>query len=308
MKNRWTTNDIPDQSGKIIVITGANSGLGFSSTKALAAKGAKVVLAVRNLQKGQAAMDEVKQAVPEADLVLMKCDVSDLESVKQFVEAFRGAFTHADILMNNAGIMATPPMTSPQGFEAQFATNHLGHFALTGLMLGTLAQAPNGARVVNVSSLAARQGQMQFDDINWRNNYHPFKVYSQSKLANQLFTYALQKRLERSPYNNITAHVAHPGGSNTNLVDAIQLPKLLKRILIPVVMPMAMSADQGALPQLYAATAPQAEPGGYYGPHAINEVRGYPKPAKVPAQAKSLEAQNRLWEMSEEMTGVNYLS
>ena len=308
MKSRWNTQDIPDLSGKNIIITGANSGLGFASTKALAANGANDILAIRNLEKGQAALDKVKTLVPKAKLDMMRLDVSDLNSVKEFADAYVEKYGHVDVLMNNAGIMATPPTKSPQGFEAQFATNHLGHFALTGHLMEALKAAPNGARVINVSSLAARNGKMQFDDIHWSKNYSPFKVYSQSKLANQLFTYGLQRRLEQAGIKSVVSIAAHPGGSNTNLVDAIQLPKTLKRILVPLVMPLAQSAEQGALPQLYAASDPEAKPGGYYGPNRVNEVMGFPKEAKIPVQARSQTDQDQLWSLSEELTGVKYLS
>ncbi|HAP64126.1 MAG TPA: short-chain dehydrogenase, partial [Cytophagales bacterium] len=212
MKNRWTTQDIADQSGKFIIITGANSGLGYASAKALAAKGAHVILAVRNLKKGQEAVDKILTSVPKAQLALMQCDVSDLDSVTQFVEAYTSQYDWVDVLMNNAGIMATPPRKTNQGFEAQFATNHLGHFALTGRLMEALKLAPNGSRVINVSSLAARTGKMQFDDIHWNKNYRAMAVYSQSKLANQLFTYGLQRRLDQAKVHNVTSVAAHPGG------------------------------------------------------------------------------------------------
>lgn len=308
MKANWNTDDIPDLQGKLIIITGANSGLGFSSAKAIAAKGGHVILAVRNLEKGQAAVGKIKALSPQAELTLMSCDVSKLESVESFAEDYLKQFDHVDVVMNNAGIMMTPRWTTREGFEGQFASNHLGHFALTGKLMDALKASPNGGRVVNVSSLAATRGTMKFQDIHWEKNYHPFKVYAQSKLANQLFTYGMHRRLQTAGVSSVAALVAHPGGSNTNLLEASNYPSWLKKALLPIVMPMAQSADMGALPQLYAAVAEDAKPGRYYGPRKINEVRGYPKEAKIPPQALSTDAQDKLWEMSEEMTGVKYLS
>ena len=215
--NKWTLDNIPDLSGKIMIVTGGNSGLGYESVKALAMKGAEVVLASRSLDKGEQAKQEILKAIPEAKIVVMELDLSDLSSVINFVTAFRKNFSKLDVLLNNAGIMMTPYFKTTDGFEAQFGTNHLGHFALTGLLSDLILSTP-GSRIVNVSSGAHKSGAMDFDNLQFENGrgYTPMKAYGRSKLSNLLFTYELQRKLESARKDTISV-AAHPGIAMTNL-------------------------------------------------------------------------------------------
>ena len=306
MQNKtWTTKDIPDLSGKVAIITGANSGLGFESALEIARKGATVILAVRNLGKGRAAVDRIATELEGGSLELMKLDLSDQESIKQFVDAFNQKYDRLDILLNNAGIMAVPQGKTAQGFELQIGVNHLGHFALTGLLLEKLLSTA-GSRVVNVSSMAARNGKMNFDDLMGEKKYSPMKAYGQSKLANLLFTFELQRRLEEAGTGTI-ALAAHPGGSKTNLANASDFSPFFRFIMNNFMMKLVQEADKGALPQIFASVAPEAEPGQYYSPNGFMEMRGsHPKEAEIPPQALSEGDAKKLWEISEKLTGITY--
>lgn len=301
---KWTSDQIPALDQKVAIVTGANSGLGYESALALARKQATVVMACRNMDKGQKALEQVKAKVPNAKLHLMKLDLSSLASVKEFVDTFQQEFDKLDILLNNAGIMAVPEGKTTDGFEKQFGTNHLGHFALTGQLLDLLLKT-EGSRVINVASKAADSGSFDFDNLNREGSYSPFGAYSQSKLSNLLFTFELQRRLEAINAHTVSI-AAHPGGSNTNLADNAKINPILRSILTPIFGLIAQSAEKGALPQLFAATDPAARPANYYGPDGFNELGGYPKEAKIPTQALNREDQRKLWEASEQLTGVKY--
>ncbi len=298
--SNWTTADIPDQSGRTAVITGANTGLGYETAVALAARGATVVLAVRDLEKGKAAADRIAAAHPEAEVKVQELDLTSLASVRSAAEALKSTYDTIDLLINNAGVMFTPKSTTTDGFELQFGTNHLGHFALTGLLLDRLLAAPD-SRVVTVSSTGHRMvDSIRFDDLQWERSYNRFKAYGQSKLANLMFTYELQRRLADT---NTIAAAAHPGGSNTELMRNLPTPI---RILTPLTRPLFQGADMGALPTLRAATDPDVVGGQYYGPDSFAEQRGHPKLVQSTRASHDVDAQRRLWTVSEELTGVVY--
>src|SRR3954469_11494877 len=295
----WTNSDIHDQTGRIAVITGANTGLGYETAAALAAKGAHVVLAVRNLEKGKAASDLITRSTPGASVALQELDLTSLDSVRSAADQLRAAHDSIDLLINNAGFMFTPKSTTKDGFELQFGTNHLGHFAFTGLLLDRVLAAP-GSRVVTVSSVGhrfARNG-IRFDDLQWDREYSRVGAYGQSKLANLMFTYELQRRLRGT---DTIAAAAHPGGSNTELDR--NLPQWINVVGRPLML-LAQSADMGALPTLRAATDPGVLGGQYYGPDGFGEQRGYPKVVASSRVSHDAEAQRRLWAVSEELTSV----
>lgn len=297
--SKWTAADIPDQSGRTAVITGANTGLGYETARALAAHGARVVLAVRNLDKGKAAADLIAQRTPGAEVTVQDLDLSSLASVRTAAEQLRANHDRIDLLINNAGVMMTPKETTQDGFELQFGTNHLGHFALTGLLLDRLLATP-GSRVVTVSSMGhrlfARNG-IRFDDLQWQRGYSRTGAYGQAKLANLMFTYELQRRLTGT---TTIAAAAHPGASRTEL--ARNLPRLVDRAFS--LFPLTQDSDMGALPTLRAATDPGVIGGQYYGPDGLGEQRGYPKVVSSSAVSHDTDAQRRLWSISEELTGV----
>lgn len=296
---KWTTADIPDQTGRTAVITGANTGLGYETATALAAKGAHVVLAVRNLEKGKAAADLIARAHPGASVAIQELDLTSLDSVRSAADALRANYTSIDLLINNAGVMMTPKSTTKDGFELQFGTNHLGHFALTNLLLDRVVATP-GSRVVTVSSVGhrfARNG-IRFDDLQWERSYSRVGAYGQAKLANLMFTYELQRRLQGT---DTIAVAAHPGGSRTELTR--NLPPLVA-YASGILEPLFQGADMGALPTLNAATDPGVIGGQYYGPDGFGEQRGYPKVVASSAASHDVEAQRRLWAVSEELTSV----
>jgi NAD(P)-dependent dehydrogenase (short-subunit alcohol dehydrogenase family) len=296
--HRWTTNNIPDQSGKTVIITGANSGLGFESTRALADKGARVVMACRDTDKGWAAMAPILDANPAAALEVMLLDLADLSSVRAFAEAFSNKHDRLDILMNNAGVMALPKRReTADGFEMQFGVNHLGHFALTGLLLDHLLSTPS-SRVVTVSSNAHKFGRIQFDNLNAEKSYSQWGAYCQSKLANLLFAYELQRRLEKLDADTISV-AAHPGYAATNLQRTSAVSLFMNRFV-------AQDQAMGALPQLCAATATDVKSGDYYGPDRFFEQRGHPIKVQSNRAAHDEAVARRLWSVSEELTGVQY--
>lgn len=299
----WTAADVPDQRGRIAVVTGANSGIGYETAAVLAARGAHVVLAVRDLQKGGQARQRILTASPNAEISLQELDLTSLDSVRSAASAIRTAFPHIDLLINNAGVMWTPKEVTRDGFELQFGTNHLGHFAFTGLVLDQLLTVP-GSRVVTVASLAHRMmADIHFDDLQWEHRYSRIGAYGQSKLANLLFTYELQRRLSADAEPTI-AVAAHPGGSYTEL--ARNVPTLLHpayRIVGPLIF---QNAAMGALPTLRAATDPAASGAEYYGPDGIGEQRGNPKLVASSPRSHDPDLQRRLWAVSEELTGVSF--
>ncbi|SRX92350.1 putative dehydrogenase/reductase [Mycobacterium tuberculosis H37Rv] [Mycobacterium shimoidei] len=294
---------MPDQSGRIAIVTGANTGLGYHTAAMLAQRGAHVVLAVRNLEKGNAALARIVAADPKADVTLTQLDLSSLDSVRRTADALRANYPRIDLLINNAGVMYTPKQVTADGFEMQFGTNHLGHFALTGLLLDHLLGV-RGSRVVTVSSTGHRiRAAIHFDDLQWERRYDRVAAYGQSKLANLLFTYELQRQLAAAQKNTI-AVAAHPGLSNTEL--ARNVPGIFKPAVNVFWAVMSQSAAMGALPTLRAATDPDVKGGQYYGPDGIGEQRGHPKVVSSSAQSHNEELQRRLWAVSEELTGVHY--
>ncbi|HTQ16842.1 SDR family NAD(P)-dependent oxidoreductase [Mycobacterium sp.] len=298
---KWTTADIPDQSGRVAVITGANTGLGYETAAALAEHGAHVVLAVRNLDKGKDAAAAITAKSPGADVALQELDLTSLESVRTAADQLRADHDHIDLLINNAGVMWTPKSTTKDGFELQFGTNHLGHFAFTGLLLDRLLPVA-GSRVVTVSSVGHRiRADIHFDDLQWERSYNRVAAYGQAKLANLLFTYELQRRL--APRGTTIAAAAHPGGSRTELMR--NLPSVVARASV-VIEPLLQDAAMGALPTLRAATDPQVLGGQYYGPDGFGQQRGYPKVVGSSAKSHDVDVQRRLWAVSEKLTGVVY--
>ncbi len=299
-KNRnWTTDDMPDMRGKIAIVTGANSGIGYETARALAAKRSQVILAGRNEEKGRAALQAIRAEQPEAAIEWQELDLADLASIHRFVEGFLDRYSQLHLLINNAGVMQIPEhLQTADGFEMQFGTNHLGHFALTGLLLDTLNGTPD-ARVVTVSSFGHRFGKMDFDNLNAEQSYSPGRAYAESKVANLLFTYELQRRLEAAGVQTL-ATAAHPGWTETNLQQYSPLLRFMNRFV-------GMQPEQGALPTLYAATAPDVMGGDYYGPNGFAEARGYPKRVHSTALSHDQAVAERLWAVSGELTGVRYL-
>jgi NAD(P)-dependent dehydrogenase (short-subunit alcohol dehydrogenase family) len=298
---KWTTSDIPDQTGRTAIVTGANTGLGFQTVTALAAHGAHVVLAVRNLEKGKDAVQKIAAASPGAAVTLQELDLTSLSSVRAAADELRSKHDGIDLLINNAGVMFTPKSITKDGFELQFGTNHLGHFALTGLLLDRLLPT-QGSRVVTVSSVGHRiRAAIHFDDLQWERSYSRVGAYGQSKLANLLFTYELQRRL--APRGTTIAAAAHPGGSNTELMRNMPAPL---RVATAAMAPLFQGADIGALPTLRAATDPDVHGGQYFGPDGFGQMRGYPKVVSSSDQSHDESLQRRLWEVSEKLTGVVY--
>jgi NAD(P)-dependent dehydrogenase (short-subunit alcohol dehydrogenase family) len=296
---KWTTADIPDQTGRTAVITGANTGLGYETAAALAAKGAQVVLAVRNLEKGKDAARRIKQSAPGAQVTLQELDLTSLDSIRAAADQLRFDHESIDLLINNAGVMMTPKSITKDGFELQFGTNHLGHFALTNLLLDRVLAAP-GSRVVTVSSVGHRFARgIRFDDLQSERSYSRVGAYGQAKLSNLLFTYELQRRLQGT---STLAVAAHPGGSNTEL--ARNVPAAVRVVFEAIAPLITQSAAMGALPTLRAATDSGVLGGQYYGPDGFGEQRGYPKVVASSAASHDTEAQRRLWAVSEELTSV----
>lgn len=303
MTNKWTAADVPDQTGRTVIITGANTGIGYEAALVLAGKGARVVLAVRNAGKGQKALDAIARKHPGAAVTLQELDLSSLASVRNATDALRAAHPRIDLLINNAGVMYPPKQVTRDGFELQFGTNHLGHFAFTGLLLDNLLEVP-GSRVVTVASIAHNiRAGIHFDDLQWERSYNRVAAYGQSKLANLMFTYELQRRLAAKGAPTL-AVAAHPGISNTELMRHIPgsgLPGFAQLAGL-----VTNSPAVGALGTLRAATDPAVTGGQYYGPSGFRELVGHPVLVESNAQSHDVAVQQRLWTVSEELTGVKF--
>ena len=298
MSTNWTARDVPDQHGRVAVVTGANTGLGFATAEVLAARGATVVLAVRDVDKGAQAAGRIA-----GDVSVQRLDLTSLDSIRTAAAELRGAHPRIDLLVNNAGVMYTPKQTTQDGFELQFGTNHLGHFALTGLLLDLLLPVP-GSRVVTVSSVGHRiRAAIHFDDLQWERSYSRAGAYGQSKLANLMFTYELQRRLTAHGAGTV-ATAAHPGMSNTELVR--NSPTVVRAPMDRLAPLLTQPAAMGALPTLRAATDPAVLGGQYYGPGGRGEVRGHPRIVTSSPQSYDLAIQQRLWAASESLTGVEF--
>ena len=300
----WTEKNVPDESGRVAIVTGSNTGLGYDTARVLAARGASVVIAVRDTAKGDAAAARIRQLSPDAVVAVHKLDLGSLASVRTAGAELAAAYPRIDLLINNAGVMYPPKQTTADGFELQFGTNHLGHFALTGLLLSNLLNV-DGSRVVVVSSIAHNiRAKIDFADLQWETRrYDRVASYGQSKLANLMFAYDLQRRLAAAKAKTIAVG-AHPGVAATELVRHVpgaSLPGvnwLSGRLL--------NTSELGALPTLRAATDPAVQGGQYYGPDGFRELRGYPELVTSSAQSHDTAIQERLWSVSEELTGVTY--
>jgi NAD(P)-dependent dehydrogenase (short-subunit alcohol dehydrogenase family) len=302
MSPPWTAADIPEQRGRVAVVTGSNTGLGFQTARLLAERGATVVLAVRDLERGRQAAERIAASAPSAAVRLQRLDLASLASVREAAAELVAQHPAIDLLINNAGVMYPPRQTTVDGFELAFGINHLGHFALTGLLLPALLPVA-GSRVVTVSSIAHRvRAGIHFDDLQLERGFDRMKAYGQSKLANLLFTYELQRRL--APAGTTSALAAHPGASNTELIR--NSPTVLRALARPLAPIVAQSAARGALTTLRAATDPAALGGQYYGPDGVAEMRGHPTLVSSSAQSHDPDIQRRLWAVSEELTGVRY--
>lgn len=297
-QKKWDIDNIADQKGRVAIVTGSSSGIGFETARVLARKNATVIVAVRNLLKGRAAVDKIVSESQNADITVMELDLADLASVRKFALEFKENYSRLDLLINNAGVMVPPHTQTRDGFELQFGTNHLGHFALTGLLIDLLKQTPN-SRVVNVSSAAHTWGNLDFDDLHWeKRKYKKWQAYGDSKIANLYFTYALQQKLVNGS-SNVTVAAAHPGWTATELQRNALLTSALNFIF-------AQKIEMGALPTLYAATAPGVKGAVYYGPSGFREMRGYPKKVSSVPLSHDSEIAEKLWSVSEKLTGITY--
>jgi hypothetical protein len=306
-RKAWTADDMPDLSGKTIVVTGGNSGIGYEAALEFARKRADVIIACRDPGKARSAAAQIAASSPGAKVKVMELDLSNLASVRGFADAFHRSHPALHVLCNNAGVMAIPYRRTVDGFEMQFGTNHLGHFALTGLLLDRLL-ATEGGRVVNVSSNAHRMGSIRFDDLQWQNGYRKWRAYGQSKLANLLFTFELQRRADAAGAKLLSV-ACHPGYAATNLQAAgprMQGSSMLEYMFSIGNSLLAQSAAMGALPTEYAAVAPEVHGGDYIGPDGIAEMWGHPVKVGCSAAARDNPAAARLWEVSEQLTGVHY--
>ena len=304
MKHKWTFDDIPDLSGKTIIVTGSNSGIGFEAIKHFSAKGAHTILACRNINNGKSAKEQILEEHPNAKIDVMNLDLADLKSIHSFVKKSNEKYGKLDVLLNNAGIVC-PYEKTKDGFEIQIGTNHLGHFALTGLLLHSLKNT-KGSRVVNVSSLGHKFGKMDFDNFMFeKGDYSIMKAYGKSKLCNLLFTYELQRRFEKFNIDCI-AVAAHPGVAKSNLSKYVT-KKLLYKIGMAISNSiMSQNTSMGALPQIRASVDPLVKGGDYFGPGGFQEWRGYPIIVKSNDASHDLDNAKRLWEISEDLTKIKY--
>ncbi len=299
----WTADDIPDLAGMTAVVTGANSGVGYETAIELARRGAAVILACRSASRGESALRRIMRDSPSATVELAQLDLGDLESVDRFVQQVCATHDELDLLINNAGVMATPYRTTASGFESQFGTNHLGHFALTGRLMSLLIKS-TASRIVNVSSLAHRGESIDLQAIQLtRESYNRWRAYGRSKLANLLFTYELQRRFERAGIRHVSSLAAHPGVSKTNIAQGLGW---IGTVSMQIAGLFFQSARMGALPILRAATDPNAASGEYYGPDRPNERRGHPVIVTSSPESHDVEVARRLWEQSERLTDVRF--
>ena len=305
LAGKWTTVDMPDLTGKVIIVTGANSGVGFEAAREFAYHGAQTILTCRTVEKGVAALAVIEAEMPDLKAEIMLLDLASQRSVQQFAADFKAKYDRLDVLVNNAGIMMVPYQLTEDGFESQMATNHLGHFALTGLLSDLLLKTP-GSRVVNISSVGHRSGVMDFDNFMFEDGqgYNRQTAYGRSKLANLLFTYELQRRFEAVGAETI-AVAAHPGLSYTNLLGHMKDRWYIK-YGYPLSQIFLQSAAMGALPTLRAAVDPAVQGGQYYGPDSFKEQRGHPVVVQSSASCHNLADAQQLWEVSEELTGVTF--
>ncbi|MBL3658396.1 oxidoreductase [Fulvivirga sediminis] len=298
MSRKWTHADIPDQSGKVVIITGATSGLGKEASRVLAEKGATVIMAIRNTEKGEKVAHEIRKEHSKAKLEIKELDLASLKSVEKFSKEFIEQYDQLHILINNAGVMMCPYSKTADGFEIQMGTNHLGHFALTRRLMAPLKHA-EGSRVVSTSSLGHRMGDINFDDINWeKRKYNTAKAYGDSKLANLYFTYEASRKFSNDP-SAPKMVAAHPGVTATDLGRHVKFAEIFNAII-------AQSVQKGTLPTLRAATDPSVQSGEYFGPRSLFETRGHPKKVDSNELSKNTEKAQKLWEMSEKMTGVTF--
>ncbi|MEW5536313.1 oxidoreductase [Streptomyces cyaneofuscatus] len=302
-KQPWTVERIPDQSGRVAVVTGANSGLGLATARALARRGGRVILAVRDEGRGRRAVADITAGQPGAELEVRRLDLADLDSVRAFSDALHADRPRLDLLVNNAGVMAPPRSSGAQGHELQFAANHLGHFALTGLLLDLLERGQD-PRVTTVTSVNHRKARLDFGNLNGERGYKPMVFYDRSKLANAVFGHELHRRLAASG-SPVRSVLAHPGYTATNLQTSAPTG-LVKLLFGRVLLPLAQRPDAGALPQLYAATAPGVRGGELIGPDGRGELRGGPTRVPLAPVATDAETGRRLWAASEALTDVRF--
>jgi NAD(P)-dependent dehydrogenase (short-subunit alcohol dehydrogenase family) len=297
-KEKWDSNNVSDQKGRVAIVTGSSSGVGYETARVLAEKNATVIIVVRNLQKGNAAADKILGQHPNVDIKVMELDLANLDSVRKFAAEFKNNFSRLDLLINNAGVMMPPYSKTADGFELQFGTNHLGHFALTGLLFG-LVKATPGSRIVNVSSSGHNYGDLDFNDLNWEKRpYKKMKAYADSKIANLYFTYELQQKVDRNGGNPLVT-AAHPGWTATELQRHTGLISFLNHFF-------SQDITMGALPTLYAAVGVDVKGSDYYGPSGWREMKGYPKKVESNELSHNQEIAKKLWEVSEELTGVKF--
>lgn len=296
-KEKWNKNNIPDLTGKVALVTGSNSGIGYEAVKALAEKNAEVIIAVRNIPKGDSAASKIKAIYPHAKLNVMKLDLSSLDSVRDFTKKFREIYNSLDLLINNAGVMIPPYSKTTEGFELQFGTNHLGHFVLTAELMELIEKSSEG-RIVNVSSSAHKFGKIDFEDLNWeKRKYKPWRAYGDSKIANLYFTYELGRRLKKAG-SKIKVTSCHPGWSATNLQRNINALQFLSF--------MGQKPDMGTMPTLRAAIDENVESGDFFGPDGFMKMRGYPVIEKTNKLSRNDEIAAKFWVISEELTNTNF--
>jgi NAD(P)-dependent dehydrogenase (short-subunit alcohol dehydrogenase family) len=297
-KTRWTADNVPEQKGKITIVTGSNSGIGFETAKVLTNKNARVIIAVRNQEKGEKAVQKIKDENKSAELDLMMLDLANLKSVRNFADEFKQKYDRLDLLINNAGVMIPPYSKTEDGFELQFGTNHLGHFALTGILFNLIRKTGN-AQIVNLSSNAHKMGNINFDDLNWeKRKYKAQKAYGDSKIANLYFTYELRDRIKSNGLP-VMITAAHPGWTYTELQRYSGIMEFFSKIF-------AMTEEQGALPTLRAATDENAQSGDYFGPNGFLQMKGYPVKVESNNLSHNKEIAVKLWDISEKLTNVKF--
>ena len=297
-QQKWDSDDIEDQNGRVTIVTGSSSGIGYETARVLANKNATIIIAVRNLKKGNTAAEKIKAQNAQADVRVMELDLADLKSIRSFSDTFKKQYTRLDLLINNAGVMIPPYSTTSDGFELQLGTNHLGHFALTGQLIDLIRKTPK-SRIVNVSSNAHKIGNINFEDLNWKKRkYNRMKSYGDSKIANIYFTYELTNRIDKVGKEPVVV-VSHPGWTATELQRHTGFFNFLNNFF-------AQDITMGALPTLYAAVGPDVKSGNYFGPSGFMEMKGYPKRVETNSLSKDKNIVKKLWDVSEELTGVKF--